>query len=263
LGEGGFATVFAAVDTIEDRKVALKIPDQRHLADAHSIDDLRREVRIMARLRHPHVLGLKDARFIGNRFVIVSELGEETLADRLSRRMARATCVAFACQMIEAVAYAHENRVLHRDIKPENFILFPGNQLRLTDFGLARLEYGLHDVSASGTLGYMAPEQAMGKPNYRSDVFSLGLVIYRMLAGELPEYPFRSPLPGFQRLRRGISQDLVSLIRKAIEPTPSRRFRDAVAMNNALHRIRNPLGDRSASQRSGIKAYRKTTRKAA
>jgi serine/threonine-protein kinase len=250
MGEGGFATVYAAVDTIEDRRVALKIPDPRYFGNTQTMDDLHREVRIIAKMNHPSVLQLKDARFIDGHFVMVFPLGEETLADRLSRRMARATTVAYIVQMIEAVAYAHENRVLHRDIKPENFILFPDCEIRLTDFGLARWEHGGHDVSASGTLGFMSPEQAMGHPSYRSDVFSLGLVIYRMLAGELPSYPFRTPLPGFNRLRRGLSKDFVALIRKSIDPEPKRRFRDAVAMNNAMKKIRYPLVDRSFVRRT-------------
>ena len=263
LGEGGFATVFSAVDTVEDRKVALKIPDNRFISNAQTMDDMQREVRIMAKLQHPGILTLKDARFIDGYFVIVSPLGDETLADRITRRLARATCVEYVHQMVDAVAYAHENRVLHRDIKPENFILFPKNEIRLTDFGLARLESGGHEVSASGTIGFMAPEQAMGKPTYRSDVFSLGLIIYRILSGELPEYPFAAPLPGFNRLRRGLSIDFVKLIRKAIDPTPSKRFRDAVAMNNALKKIRSPLSDRAANTRTASKNGRRSSRKVA
>ena len=188
---------------------------------------------------------------------MVFPLGEETLADRVGRRMARATAVDYVVQMISAVAYAHEQKVLHRDIKPENFILFPGQVIQLTDFGLARIERGSHDVSASGTLGYMSPEQAMGRPSFRSDVFSLGLVIYRVLAGEVPEYPFDS-LPGFNRLRRGLSQDFVALIRKAIDPAPKKRFRDAVAMNNAMKKIRFPLTDRSVSVR-GVSSFSSAT----
>jgi serine/threonine protein kinase len=97
--------------------------------------------------------------------------------------------------MIEAVAYAHRQRIIHCDIKPENFILFPDNRLRLTDFGIARVAQNTVAGSGSGTVGYMAPEQAMGKPSMRSDVFSLGLVIYRMLTGQLPEWPFEWPPP--------------------------------------------------------------------
>ncbi|MEM6365222.1 MAG: serine/threonine-protein kinase [Planctomycetota bacterium] len=239
LGQGGFATVFAAQDTIEDRHVALKIPDFGDSDHFQTIEDMRREVRIMAGLQHESVLALKDARFIGETFVMVFPLGQETLADRLTRRLSRATSVEFVRQMAAAVGYAHENKVLHRDIKPDNFILFPDNVIRLTDFGLARIERGRHDMSASGTLGYIAPEQAMGKPSYRSDVFSLGLVIYRMFAGELPEYPFEPPLPGYARLRRGLNREFVDWIRKSIDPKPSRRFRDGVAMANALTRIRH------------------------
>jgi serine/threonine-protein kinase len=248
LGEGGFATVFAAHDMIEDRKVALKIPDGRYVSNSQTLEDLHREVRIMARLDHPCVLPLKNARFVDGHFVMVFPLGEETLADRLQRRMSRWTAVDYIVQMISAVAYAHQERVLHRDIKPENFVLFPGQDLQLTDFGLARIERGGYEVSGSGTIGYMSPEQAMGRPSFRSDVFSLGLVIYRTLSGETPEYPFES-LPAFNKLRRGLSQEFVSLIRKAIDPSPNKRFRDGVAMHNAMCKIRFPLSDRSVSLR--------------
>ncbi|MCH1493666.1 MAG: serine/threonine protein kinase [Rubripirellula sp.] len=244
MGEGGFATVYAARDMIVDRHVALKIPQLSDEEQGGSFEDLKREVRIMAKLDHPSILPLQDARFIDGHFVMVFPLGEETLEDRMTRRMARSTAIHYIVQMVSGLSYAHKQSILHRDIKPENFVLFSDQTIQLSDFGLARVERGAHEVSASGTLGYMAPEQAMGKPSYRSDVFSLGLVIYRMLAGETPEYPFDS-FPGFNRLRRGISQELVSLIRKAIDPTPSKRFRDGVAMQNALSRIRFPLTDRS------------------
>jgi len=264
LGEGGFATVYAATDTIEGRQVAIKIPDDRFVTNSQSLEDLQREVRIMARLDHPGILPLKNAQFVGQRFLMVFPLGEESLADRMCRRMSRALAVEYLYQMAEAVAFAHQHRVLHRDIKPENFILFPGQEIRLTDFGLARIESGTHDVSASGTLGYMAPEQAMGRPTYRSDVFSLGLVLYRMLSGELPEYPFEAPMPGYNRLRRGVSQDLVALIRKAIDPVPRRRFRDGVALRNALVKIRSPLSTRSGGQKpSERRSGRRSTRQVA
>jgi len=262
LGEGGFATVFHAHDTIEDRQVALKIPDARYVENTQSIEDMQREVRIMAGLDHPGVLPLKDARFIEGYFVMVFPLGDETLAERFTRRMARATSIGYVRQMVNAISYAHENRVLHRDIKPENFILFPGNRLCLTDFGLARIEHGRHGISASGTLGYIAPEQAMGKPTYRSDVFSLGLVVYRMLSGELPEYPFEPPLPSYNKLRRGLHQDFVDWVRKAIDPKPNRRFRDGVAMKNALDRIRTVITDRGSAGTKSSRSSRRSSQAA-
>ncbi|MEL6107533.1 MAG: serine/threonine-protein kinase [Planctomycetota bacterium] len=241
LGEGGFSTVFAAMDTIEGRSVALKVPDDRYVSNVQTLEDIQREVRIVASLEHPGILQLKNAQFIEDHFVMAFPLGDESLGDRMCRRMSRSLTVEYLYQMVDAVAFAHENRVLHRDIKPENFILFPNQTIRLTDFGLARVETGTFDVSASGTLGYMAPEQAMGKPSYRSDVFSLGLVLYRMLSGELPEYPFEGPMPGYSRLRKGISNELIAFVRKSIDPNPRKRFRDGVAMKNALARIRAPL----------------------
>lgn len=193
---------------------------------------------------------------------MVFPLGEETLADRLTRRMARSTAIDLIAQMISAVAYAHEQKVLHRDIKPDNFVLFADQTLQLSDFGLARFERGGHEVSASGTLGFMSPEQAMGKPSFRSDVFSLGLVIYRILAGEVPEYPFAT-LPGFNKLRRGLSQDFVAMIRKAIDPAPNKRFRDAVAMNNVMNKIRFPLTDRSVTMTGNSQVTAVTARRVA
>ncbi|MEM0925542.1 MAG: serine/threonine-protein kinase [Planctomycetota bacterium] len=251
LGEGGFSTVYSAMDTIEGRRVAIKVPDERFVSNTQSAEDLHREVRIMAKLEHPGILQLKDATYLDGRFLMVFPLGEESLGDRMCRRMSRVLAVDYLVQMVDAVAFAHQQRVLHRDIKPENFILFADRTVRLTDFGLARLETTPHFASGSGTLGYMSPEQAMGQPTFRSDVFSLGLVLYQLLSGELPEYPFEPPFPGYNRLRRGVSADLVALIRKAIEPSPRRRFRDAVAMSNALAKIRYPLTDRSVTQRSG------------
>ncbi len=259
LGEGGFAVVFQAHDTIEDRSVALKLPDLATESLSQSYDDVQREVRIMAGLTHPNVLPLKDARYIDNQFVMVFPLGDESLNDRLSRRLARSTAVDYIRQMTAAVAHAHVNRVLHRDIKPENFILFPGNRICLTDFGLARNQTRRHLASASGTLGYIAPEQAMGKPTYRSDVFALGLIVYRMLSGVLPEYPFEVPLPAYAKFRKGLHQDFVDWTRKAIDPTPAKRFRDGVAMHNALERIRQIITDKPAPSNS----KRQTVRRAA
>lgn len=263
LGEGGFATVYSAHDTIEDRDVALKIPESYSSQDQTSADDLQREVRIMASLSHENILPLKDARYIDGHFVMVFPLGEETLHDRLSRRMARATSLEYVRQMTAAVAYAHERRVLHRDIKPENFILFPDTKICLTDFGLARVERGRHAISASGTLGYIAPEQAMGKPTYRSDVFSLGLVIYRMLSGALPEYPFESPLPSYAKLRRGLHQDFVDWIRKSMDPKPMKRFRDGVAMANALDRIKSLTTTCASTGTASTRSSRHRTRRVA
>ncbi len=226
LATGGFGTVFRAMDTIEGIRVALKIPHAAVVSD-HLIDNFRKEVRLTAKLEHQNILPLKDASFIDDHFVIVFPLGEKSLGDRLRSRMSIQTILDLSEQMIEAVAYAHRQRIIHCDIKPENFILFPDNRLRLTDFGIARVAQNTVDGSGSGTVGYMAPEQAMGKPSMRSDVFSLGLVIYRMLTGHLPEWPFDWPPEGYRRLRQRVHPDMISLLKKTLELSPRKRFRDA------------------------------------
>ncbi|MBN2293777.1 MAG: serine/threonine protein kinase, partial [Pirellulales bacterium] len=188
LGEGGFANVYQALDTIEGTRVALKIPHDR-LVTPDVIENFRREVRLMARLHHPNILPLKDASIIDSHFVIAFPLGERSLADRIERRMSFNTSLDFADQMLTAVSHAHSNGVIHCDIKPENFIIFPESRLQLADFGIAKVAFRTVQGSGWGTLGYIAPEQAMGRPSFRSDVFSLGLVLYRMFAGKLPQWP--------------------------------------------------------------------------
>lgn len=236
VADGGFASVYQAMDTIEGIRVALKIPHS-HLLTEEMLADFRSEVRLMAQLEHANILPLKDASFIDSHFVIVVPLGERSLADRLARRISSRVALDFVDQMLSAVAYAHSMRVMHCDIKPENFILFSGNKLRLADFGIAKIARRTVQASGSGTVGYVAPEQAMGKPSFRSDVFSLGLVMYRMFSGCLPEWPYRWPLPGSDRLRKAVHPDLAQMIRKAIDVDPRKRFNDAEQMRAVFRRI--------------------------
>jgi serine/threonine-protein kinase len=256
LAVGGFGAVFRAMDTIEGIRVALKVP-HRAVITEHVLDDFRREVRLTARLDHANILPLKNASFIDDHFVIVFPLGEKSLADRLRSRIALPTALELAEQMIEAVAYAHRQKVIHCDIKPENFILFPGNKVRLSDFGIAKVaQKTIRGASGSGTVGYMSPEQAMGKPSARSDVFSLGLVIYRMLSGHLPEYPFDWPPAGYARLRRRIHPDLMAVLKKSMSLEPRLRYRDAERMLDAFR----PAARKTIRQFTAVKPP-KTTRR--
>jgi serine/threonine-protein kinase len=242
LAEGGFAQVYKAFDTIEGIRVALKIPQIAELG-ANAFEDIRKEVRMTARLDHPHILPIKDANFIEGRFVVVQPLGEENLNDRLRRRMSFTTALGFFEQLLDALRYAHEKRVVHCDVKPDNIILFSSNHLRLADFGLARIALRTFSASGSGTVGYMAPEQAMGKPSFRSDVFSAGLIAYRMFSGILPEWPFTWPLPGMAVLRRKAHPDLIAVLRKALEVDSRKRYKDAGVMARAFSRVkRSALG---------------------
>lgn len=237
LGEGGFARVFQAFDTIEGVRVALKIPSPQHVT-ATVLEGFRKEVRLTARLSHPHILSIKNAEFIDGHFVIAYPLGERTLGQRLQSRLSQQTAIAFAEQMISAVACAHHHRIMHCDVKPENFILFRENVLRLTDFGIAKIALQTLRASGSGTVGYVAPEQAMGKPSFRSDVFSLGLILYRMFSGTLPEWPYVWPPPAIQRVRARLHPELVEFLRRSMSVDPRHRFDDGEQMLRAFQRVR-------------------------
>jgi serine/threonine-protein kinase len=237
LADGGFAAVYQAYDTVTGIRVALKTPHPSFVT-RETLDEFRKEVRLTAKLDHANILAIKDAGFVNDTFIIVQPLGIESLADRLRRRTSAHTILEFTDQMLDAVAFAHKNRVMHCDIKPENFILFEENRLRLADFGIARVAQRTLQASGAGTIGYVAPEQAMGRPSFRSDVFSLGLILYRMFSGQLPEWPYAWPPPGFDRVRRNIHPQVIAFLRRSLEVDASKRFADAMQMLAAYHRLR-------------------------
>ena len=255
ISDGPFAAVYRAYDTIEGIRVALKIPHP-HLTDGLFLADFRNEVRLCARLDHENILPIKNAGFIQGRFVIATPLGERTLADRLRRRMVLRTVLHFTGQALAAVAHAHSQRIIHCDIKPENMILFPGDRLRLADFGIARMALRTREASGSGTVGYIAPEQAMGRPRLQSDVFSLGLLLYRMLTGNLPLWPYEWPPPGHGRLRGRVHPDLVDLVRRAMEVKPAKRPRDAGRMLAAFRTARRRALAHATRQRRPLRTTR-------
>lgn len=238
IAQGGFADVYRAYDTVEGIHVALKMLHAHMIAD-RALDDFAKEARIMAKLDHPNILPIKNASYIEDKFVIVYPLGEKTLGDRIANRLSVKSALDYADQMLSALAFAHRKHVIHCDIKPENFILFPGDRLKLADFGIAKLASRFTmSASGSGTVGYVAPEQAMGKPSLRSDIFSTGLIIYRMLSGRLPSWPFEWPLPGSERLRKKVRPEFVAFLRKSLEVDDRKRFPNASQMQRSFQRLK-------------------------
>ena len=237
LGEGGFSVVYRAYDTVEGIRVALKVPHAKYVTK-EVLDDFRKEVRLVAMLNHANILPLKNADFIDGHFVVTLPLGEKSLADRLCYRMSSRLALSYVEQLLFGLAHAHEHRIIHCDIKPENLILFPNGTLALTDFGIAKVGLRTIEGSGSGTVGYMAPEQAMGKPSYRSDVFSAGLILCRLFGGKWPEYPFTWPVPGYSRMRSKYRRELIDIVRRAVEVEPKKRFADATKMLGAFQKVK-------------------------
>src|SRR3990172_7786709 len=229
LANGPYATVFRAHDTLERLQFAMKIP-QKGWVTKESLDDFSREVRLAAKLVHPNILALKSADFIDGHLVIAFPLGEESLEERLARRLSLRSALDLGEQLLRAVAFAHEQHVIHCDVKPDNLLLFPDGRLRLTDFGISKIAHRTISASGAGTVGYMAPEQAMGRPSRRSDVFATGLVLWQMFSGQLPEWPFEWPLSGYTRLRTILHPDMIAVLKRGIEMKPSRRFENGGQM---------------------------------
>jgi serine/threonine-protein kinase len=237
LGSGGFAAVYQALDTVQGIRVAIKVPHAKYTTEA-VLSDFRKELRATAPLEHDNILPIKDASIIDERLVVVFPLGEETLAERMMRRIALDTAFEIAEQILRAVAVAHAHHVIHCDIKPENVILFAGQRVRLADFGIAKISQRTVQGGGTGTVGYMAPEQAMGKPSFRSDVFSIGLILWRLLSGHWPEWPFAWPPAGYNRLRGRIHPEFIDFMRRAIDINPKRRYRDAQQMLSVFLRLK-------------------------
>jgi serine/threonine-protein kinase len=235
----------------------LKVPHP-HLLSPDVLADFRREVRLAARLDHPNILPVKDASVIDGQFVVALPLGPQSLEGRLGSRIATRTALQYAEQILSAVAHAHRHGVMHCDIKPDNLIFDSQGRLRLTDFGVAKVARKTIAASGSGTVGYVAPEQAMGKPSQRSDVFSVGLILYRLFAGRLPEWPYDWPPPGYQNLRRRVHPDLIALLKRATSVEPRKRYRDAAAMLTAFERIKQRAIRRPLRTRRGRRAGAKT-----
>ena len=251
IASGPLADVYRASDTIHKTRVALKVPKLGH---GISHEDFLHEVQVAFKLDHPNILKVQDASFIDDKFVIAMELGIESLADRIVRRMSMASAMEIAEQALAALAHAHEKKIIHCDVKPENFILFPENRLKMADFGFAKVSLRTLKASGSGTIDYIAPEQAMGRPKFQSDVFSVGLVLYRLFSGKLPEWPYKWPMEGDDKLKARVRPEFAEMLRKAIELDPVNRYKNAIEMYAVFENLQSHARrQRKSSQRNGGK----------
>jgi serine/threonine protein kinase len=204
LGSGGMADVFLAHDNILDRDVALKVMSNRYASDEEFVERFKREAQSAAALSHPNIVSIFDRgasiKEDGTYYYIAMEyLPGGTLKDRIMSKGAlpARTAGAVALQIAEALRVAHERGVIHRDIKPHNILITDSGDVKVTDFGIARAASSstmTRTGSILGTAHYISPEQAMGEPvGPASDLYSLGVVLYEMLTGELP-YDADTPL---------------------------------------------------------------------
>ena len=233
IATGGFCEVWKAKDTIEGISVAIKLPlpDRKGQRDN---DGLLREVRLLAQLRHRHIMPVKNADVIEGQALLATELSTGTLADR-SKPMATKRILSIIDQVLDGLAYAHRRKLVHCDVTPGNIFLLSPGHAALGDFGISlQIKGRMVTIDEYGTPGYVAPEQAYGRPTYRSDCFSVALILYEYITGYLPRWPFRWPLRHADRLRERTNGALVQLIRRALAVDPAKRFASATEMLAAL-----------------------------
>jgi eukaryotic-like serine/threonine-protein kinase len=252
VGRGGTASIFGAYDAA-GKKVAVKVLHPE-LTVSVAADRFLREIRYTSQLDHPHIAPILDS---GESeyllWYVMPFVPGETLRQTLRRQRLLPTerAVRIACEVLEALAHAHERGLAHRDIKPDNIVLSPDGAV-LVDFGIARAiaQSGEDRVTRSGfvvgTEEYMSPEQAAGAPDVdgRTDLYSLGVVLYEALAGRPPfsspsaaavlDMQQHHPPPDLRSLRPDVPQPLAATIVRALAKTREERWQTALAMREAL-----------------------------
>ncbi len=251
IGQGAFATVYLARDLKHERKVAIKVLNADPESETGEIRFIR-EIRVVARLQHPNILPLHDSGHVeALLYYVMPYVMGETLRIRMhrERQMGVEAACAIARETADALAYAHSQGIVHRDIKPENILLSGGHAI-VADFGIARaIDVGgvrqltMTGVAGPGTPAYMSPEQLLGDRavDARSDIYSLGCVLYEMLAGK-PPFPgkdgfvkrFTEPPPHIASLRRDAPPWVDDVIGKALAKDPDDRYRTAGDFVSAL-----------------------------
>jgi serine/threonine-protein kinase len=253
LGSGGMADVYLAEDQELGRRVALKLLDERHASDEQFVERFRREAQSAAGLNHPSIVSIFDRGYAEGTYYIAMEfLDGRTLKELLVKNGPTPVPIAidYARQILSGLAFAHRNGIVHRDIKPHNVVVNDDGRLKVTDFGIARSGASQMTEAGSivGTAQYLSPEQARGAPvDPRSDLYSLGIVLYEMLTGKVPftgdtpveiamKHLSQVPAPPSE-LRAGVPHDLDAVVMRALAKDPDQRYASAEEMDADLARV--------------------------
>jgi TolB-like protein/tRNA A-37 threonylcarbamoyl transferase component Bud32 len=277
VGEGGMATVYLARDLKHERKVAIKVL-RPELSVSLGADRFLREIRVAANLQHPNILALYDSGEVdGLLYYVMPFVEGESLRDRLNReqQLPLHDALQLTREAAEALAHAHQHGIVHRDIKPENILLLGGHAL-VADFGIARAvtsaggEKLTQTGMAVGTPHYMSPEQALGSEHVdaRSDVYSLGCVLYESLVGQPP---FTGPnamaimarhsmeaVPSMQVVRSSIPDEVEDATMQALEKTPADRFQTMQEFAEVLSEVEADAAMQRTAARRAATATRRT-----
>jgi eukaryotic-like serine/threonine-protein kinase len=247
IAAGGMSTVYRALDETLQRQVAVKLMHREVAGDSDQLERFRREARAVAQLSHPQIVGVIDAgEDDGRPYIVLEYVAGETLKQRIRRhgQMPIPEAVAYAIEIARGLGAAHAHHIVHRDVKPQNVLIDEEGAAKVTDFGIARTleEKGLTaDGRVLGTTDYVSPEQALGQPvTGQSDLYSLGVVLYEMLTGEVPFHGdnqvavamkhVREEIPDVRLLRPEVSAALAAVVDTATAKHAGERYADDAEM---------------------------------
>ncbi|HEX2240239.1 MAG TPA: protein kinase [Actinomycetota bacterium] len=265
LAQGGMATVWLARDQVLARPVAVKILHDHLAADAAFVERFEREALAAARLTHPNIVAIYDSGAEDGaqpkHYIVMEYCSGGTLANLTKSRsgLSPERVASMGSEICIALDFAHTAGVIHRDLKPANVLIAEDDLLKVGDFGIAKAAFASGDITTTGmilgTVAYVSPEQAQGiEPDARSDLYSLGILLYELLVGRPPfladsavatamqHVQERPPAP--RSMRAGIPRALDSVVLKALEKDPAKRWQDAAEMGAAL---RQAVGMRAGS----------------
>lgn len=236
LGRGGMGVVYKARQISLDRLVALKLLAPEREKDPEFSERFAREAQALARMSHPHIVTVHDFGQAGGFFYLLMEFVDGANLRQLlqSHRFTPEQALGVVPPLCDALQYAHDRGIVHRDIKPENLLMDREGKLKVADFGLAKMLDVAGEERPMGTPGYMAPEQA-GDPaivDNRADIYSLGVVIYEMLTGELPAKAFEPP-----SRKTGVDSRMDEVVSRAMQQEPAQRYQQASILKTEVENI--------------------------